>query len=100
LVLLAEPFTAEQAADWGIVYRVVPADELAAAAAELAARLAAGPTLAYATAKQSLAAAVQPSLDEVLRAEADAQRRLGQTADHVDAVNSFLAKRTPEFHGR
>jgi 2-(1,2-epoxy-1,2-dihydrophenyl)acetyl-CoA isomerase len=100
LILLAEPFTAEQAASWGIVTRVVPAEELPAAAAELADRLAAGPTLAYAAAKLAVAAAVEPPLDAVLRTEAEAQRRLGGTSDHSGAVEAFLAKRRPEFHGR
>ena len=80
--------------------RVVAAGELAAAAAELGARLAAGPTLAYAASKRAIAAAVEPAARAVLAAEADAQRQLGQSSDHVDAVAAFLAKRKPEFHGR
>jgi 2-(1,2-epoxy-1,2-dihydrophenyl)acetyl-CoA isomerase len=100
LILLAEPFTAEQAASWGVVTAVVAAEELPAAAAELAGRLASGPTLAYAAAKQAIAAAVEPPLDAVLRSEGEAQRRLGGTADHNDAVEAFLAKRRPAFHGR
>ena len=54
LIMLATPFTAEEALSWGLVGRVVPADELAAAAAELATRLAAGPTQAYAIAKRAI----------------------------------------------
>jgi 2-(1,2-epoxy-1,2-dihydrophenyl)acetyl-CoA isomerase len=99
LILLGEPFTAEQAAEWGIVSRLVPPEELPAAAAELAGRLAAGPTLAFAEAKRAIAAAVQPPLDTVLRDEGEAQRRLGTSADHAGAVEAFLAKRRPEFHG-
>ena len=79
---------------------MVDAAELATVAAELAARLAAGPTLAYAESKRAIAAAVEPPLGDVLAAEAAAQGRLGQSRDHADAVEAFLAKRTPEFHGR
>jgi 2-(1,2-epoxy-1,2-dihydrophenyl)acetyl-CoA isomerase len=100
LILLGEPFTAEQAVEWGLVSRVVDAAELSGAAADLAARLAAGPTLAYAATKQAIAAALQPPLGDVLAAEAEAQRRLGQSQDHADAAAAFLAKRKPEFHGR
>ena len=100
LILLGEPFTAEQAAEWGVVSRVVDAAELAGAAAELGARLAAGPTLAYAESKRAIGAAVQPPLGDVLAAEAAAQGRLGRSRDHADAVDAFLAKRKPEFHGR
>ncbi|MFI0419642.1 enoyl-CoA hydratase/isomerase family protein [Spongiactinospora sp. 9N601] len=100
LVLLGEPFTAGQAAEWGLVTRVVPAGELTAAAAELAARLAAGPTLAFAEAKRAMAAAATPPLPEILEREAAAQARLGRTTDHRDAVRAFLDKRRPVFTGR
>ena len=100
LILLGEPFTVEQAAEWGLVSRVVAAADLAAAAAELGGRLAAGPTLAYAASKLAIAAAVAPPLADVLAAEAAAQARLGPSRDHGDAVAAFLAKRPPEFHGR
>jgi 2-(1,2-epoxy-1,2-dihydrophenyl)acetyl-CoA isomerase len=103
LILLGEPFTAEQAAAWGIVSTLVDSADDAAfadATAELAARLAAGPTLAYAASKQLIAAAVRPPLAEVLAAEAAAQQRLGRTRDHVDAVTAFLDKRQPTFGGR
>jgi len=99
LVLLGEPFTAEQAAQWGIAGRVVPAAEVASTAARLAARLAAGPTRAYAEAKLALAASWGAPLPEVLRVEREAQARLGLTADHRGAVESFLGKTKPVFDG-
>jgi 2-(1,2-epoxy-1,2-dihydrophenyl)acetyl-CoA isomerase len=97
LVLLAETFTAEQAQGWGLVRDVLPAAELAAGAAALAAHLAAGPTAAYAESKALMA---DPRLVEVLTAEGAAQARLGRTADHHGAVRSFLAKEKPSFSGR
>lgn len=100
LILLGEPFTAEQAHAWGVVSRVVDAADLPAAAAELGDRLAAGPTLAYAASKRAIAAAVNPPLADVLASEAAAQAHLGRSRDHADAVDAFLAKRRPEFHGR
>jgi 2-(1,2-epoxy-1,2-dihydrophenyl)acetyl-CoA isomerase len=100
LVLLAEPFTAQQALEWGLVGRLVPADDLPVEAAALAARLAAGPTLAYAAAKQAIRDAWAAPLSDVLAAEGDAQRRLGLTADHRGAVASFLAKERPSFTGQ
>lgn len=100
LVLLGESFTARQAADWGILGRVVPPEDVAATAAELAEKLAGGPTLAYAEAKQALAASWGQPLPEVLRLEKHAQARLGLTEDHAGAVRSFLAKEKPVFRGR
>ncbi|HLH46741.1 MAG TPA: enoyl-CoA hydratase-related protein [Acidimicrobiales bacterium] len=100
LILLGEPFTAEQALDWGLVGRVVPPDELPAAAAAVAAKLAAGPTRAYAAAKRALAEAWGAPLPAVLEAERAAQEALGRTADHQGAVRAFLAKQPPAFTGR
>jgi 2-(1,2-epoxy-1,2-dihydrophenyl)acetyl-CoA isomerase len=82
------------------VTQVVPAEELSAAVAQLADRLASGPTLAYAAAKRAIAGAVEPPLDAVLRSEGEAQRRLGGSSDHSGAVEAFLAKRRPDFRGR
>ena len=100
LVLLAEPFTAQQAFEWGLVGRLVAPDDLAGEAAAIADRLAAGPTLAYAAAKQAIRDAWAAPLADVLAAEGRAQRRLGLTADHQRAVAAFLAKERPTFSGR
>jgi 2-(1,2-epoxy-1,2-dihydrophenyl)acetyl-CoA isomerase len=100
LILLSTPFTAEDARSWGIVGRLVPADDLSATAREVASRLAAGPTLAYATAKRAIRQAWAASWPDVLAAEARDQAALGATADHRGAVDAFLAKRQPEFRGR
>ena len=100
LIMLATPFTAEDALSWGLVGRVVPAAELAGAADELATLLAGGPTRAYATAKRAIREAWAAPWPEVLAAEARDQAELGATADHHGAVEAFLAKRRPEFTGR
>jgi 2-(1,2-epoxy-1,2-dihydrophenyl)acetyl-CoA isomerase len=100
LIMLAAPFTAEEALSWGLVGRVVPGEELAGAAAELATLLAGGPTQAYATAKRAIRQAWAAPWPDVLAAEARDQAALGVTADHRGAVEAFLAKRRPEFTGR
>jgi 2-(1,2-epoxy-1,2-dihydrophenyl)acetyl-CoA isomerase len=100
LIILSTPFTAEEALNWGIVGRLVPAGDLAATAQEVASRLAAGPTLAYATAKRAIRQAWASPWPDVLAAEARDQAALGATADHRGAVDAFLAKRRPEFRGR
>jgi 2-(1,2-epoxy-1,2-dihydrophenyl)acetyl-CoA isomerase len=100
LVLLGEMFTAQEALDWGIAGRLVPAEQLQATAQELAERLATGPTLAYAEAKRSLAEGQHGSMADILVEEHSGQVRLGLTEDHRDAVEAFLAKRKPEFYGK
>ncbi|MFZ2238531.1 MAG: enoyl-CoA hydratase-related protein [Gordonia amarae] len=99
LMLLGDKVTAQQAADWGLVHRVVDDELVASTAHEIAARLAAGPTVAYTQVKQ-LVRASDAGLSEALDREALAQALLGSTADHKAAVDAFLAKRAPEFAGR
>lgn len=100
LLLLPEPFLAETAAHWGLVHRVVPAEQVQAESFALATRLAAGPTVAYRAIKTVLATAATDSLEDTLALEARLQVVAGRTADHREAVAAFLKKRPAEFTGR
>ena len=100
MLMLAEPVAAQQALEMGLVSAVVPADELVAAATELAQRLAAGPTIAYAAIKETLGFAATHDLSDSLAQEAQAQARCGTTEDHRNAVRAFLAKEQTSFTGR
>jgi len=100
LLMLAEPFTTEQALEMGMVTAVVPPEQVLQAAGELASRLAAGPTTAYAALKQSLRTGSSSTLEEALAQEDVQQTRAGATEDHANAVRSFLAKQAPVFTGR
>ncbi|MCU1672343.1 MAG: enoyl-CoA hydratase [Frankiales bacterium] len=100
MLMLAEPFTAEQALEMGLLNAVVPAEQVLPAALELAARLAAGPTAAYACIKESLAYGSSSAFEEALAKEDELQTRAGATEDHRGAVRSFLAKEMPVFRGR
>lgn len=99
LVLLAEPFTCEQAQSLGLVTRSVEPGQALDTAVALASKLAAGPTRAYAESKRLLAESHLHSLQDNLTAEALAQNRAGATADHRAAVTAFLAKEKPVFTG-
>ncbi len=100
LALLAEPVTAEAALEMGLVNAVAEPDRLVPAAHELAARLAAGPTAAYAAIKASLAYAQSATLADALAREAELQSMMGATADHRNATAAFVAKQQPVFTGR
>jgi 2-(1,2-epoxy-1,2-dihydrophenyl)acetyl-CoA isomerase len=100
LVLLGDTFGTDQALAWGISGAVAAPDEVLARAEELAHRLAAGPTQAYAESKALLAAASSSSLHDALSVESAAQHRLGHTRDHQGAVAAFLNKQRPTFDGR
>jgi 2-(1,2-epoxy-1,2-dihydrophenyl)acetyl-CoA isomerase len=99
LSLLGDQITAEAALEMGLVNAVVEPDRVLPAAHELAARLAAGPTTAYAAIKEAIAFAATSTLDDALAREAELQERAGATADHRAAVAAFVAKQTPTFTG-
>ena len=100
LLLLAEPFTTDQALEMGLLNAVVAPEQVLPAAQELAARLATGPTAAYACIKESVAYGATASLVDALEKEDELQTRAGATSDHGNAVRSFLAKQVPVFEGR
>ncbi|QWF79222.1 enoyl-CoA hydratase-related protein [Amycolatopsis sp. CA-230715] len=100
LMLLGRTVDAEEALRIGLIAEIVPDGELAAHAQQLAAKLAAGPTVAYAKIKDVLSTAAEGTLDEALAAEDAAQGALGATADHTEAVDAFVAKRRPNFQGK
>ncbi len=99
LLMLAEPISAPAALEMGLVNAVVPVADLPTTTAELAAKLAAGPTAAYAGIKRQLAYASTADLQTALDFEAAEQERAGATADHRAATEAFLAKSTPVFTG-
>ena len=74
-------------------------EEVLPAAQELAARLAAGPTVAYGRSSGSCSWPAPGTLDEALADEAEAQRICGATADHRNATAAFVAKEKPTFTG-
>jgi 2-(1,2-epoxy-1,2-dihydrophenyl)acetyl-CoA isomerase len=100
LLMLAEPVTAEQALAMGLLTEVVDDADLDARTRDLAGRLAAGPTAAYAAIKESLLHAAAHGLADSLEKEAELQERLGQTRDHAAATAAFLRKEQPVFEGR
>ncbi len=100
LLLLAEPFTAEQALEMGLLNAAVAPEQVLPTALELATRLAAGPTAAYACLKESIAYAASATLQQALAKEDELQTRAGATADHRAAVRAFLVKQLPVFEGR
>jgi 2-(1,2-epoxy-1,2-dihydrophenyl)acetyl-CoA isomerase len=100
LCLLAEPIKAEAALEMGLVNAVLEPDHLMPAAQELAVKFAAGPTLAYAAIRESLAYGATATLSETLAKEAELQNAMGATEDHRNATAAFLAKQKPVFDGR
>ena len=100
LLMLPSTVPAARALELGLVTEVVPAAEVEARAHELAVRLAAGPTVAYAAIRRAVAFSAGHGLDESLQLESEMMDLTGGTQDHRRAVDSFLAKARPTFGGR
>jgi 2-(1,2-epoxy-1,2-dihydrophenyl)acetyl-CoA isomerase len=100
LLLLPRTVRADEALELGLATRVVEDEDLAGEAATLAAELAAGPTLAYASIRQAIAYSMGHDLADSLDNEERLMRLTGASADHRAAVEAFVAKTPPEFTGR
>lgn len=100
LALLADIISAKEAAELGLVNRVVAPDQLDALVADWADRLAAGPPLALSMTKRLLSNSFSLSMDEALEAEGMAQSVNSGTEDTAEAIRAFLEKREPKFKGR
>jgi len=100
MMLLAQPVDAARALALGLVTEVVPDDELAQRAADLAGQLAAGPTLAYAAIKAALRFSTTSDLPAALANEAEHMASTGRSEDHRAAVQAFVDKTPPNFTGR
>jgi 2-(1,2-epoxy-1,2-dihydrophenyl)acetyl-CoA isomerase len=99
LAILATPLSVEDAQRWGLVWEVVDDAELRSRATALATDLASRPTTAFALTRQAFAASAQNDLATQLALEADLQTAAGRTADAVEGIAAFRAKRRPRFTG-
>ncbi len=100
MLLTSRRVAAAEAAEWGLVSRVVPAANLMDTAREIAGEIASQPPVALRKAKALIRATQGMSLDDGLAAAAVAQGVLQQMDDHHEAIDAILEKREPVFRGR
>jgi 2-(1,2-epoxy-1,2-dihydrophenyl)acetyl-CoA isomerase len=100
MVMLGERIGGEEAERIGLIYKCVEDDALEGESRALAQRLAGGPTVALGLMKRTLRDGLERGLAETLAAEAEAQRRAGDTADAQEGGVAFLTKRQAVFTGR
>jgi 2-(1,2-epoxy-1,2-dihydrophenyl)acetyl-CoA isomerase len=99
MMMLGERIAASQAENWGMLYKTVDDDQLPTQAQELARKLAAGPTRAYAMIREGIRFGLDHSLTETLAQERRNQRLAGQTSDFAEGVAAFREKRPAKFTG-
>ncbi|WP_142662260.1 enoyl-CoA hydratase-related protein [Paracoccus laeviglucosivorans] len=99
MMLFAEPVTARQAANWGMIWETAPDAEFEAVATARAQTLAQGPTRAYLAIREALAASGGNDMQAQLALEARLQGEMARTSDFTEGVTAFLEKRHARFTG-
>ncbi len=100
LALLGEKLSAEQAENWGLIWKCVDDDRFAAEVDRLARHFAQAPTRGLAGTKAAIHGATGQLLAQQLALEAQFQRELGRSDDYREGVAAFLEKRAPRFTGK
>jgi len=99
LMMLGDKLTAQQAMEYGLIYKVFPDESLMAEAEKMAAQLASMPTKGLGYTKRLLNASLHNDLNEQLQMEENMQDAAAKTYDHKEGVKAFLEKRKPVFKG-
>ena len=98
--LFAEPITAKEASEMGMIWEAVPDDAFEAHWRKRAAYLANGPTAGFGAIKKAIRGTYEKTLPQQLTVEAHLQGDCGRTRDFAEGVVAFMEKRPPKFEGR
>ncbi len=99
LFLTNPTLTSDEALRLGILNQLVADDELAVRGAELAAQLAAGPTLSFAETKRLVWAGLGRTVQDALDDEAETVSTLSATADSMEGLRAVIERRRPTYTG-
>lgn len=100
LAMLGDKLKAEQAEQWGMIWKAIDDEALKDEALAMAKHLATQPTKGLALIKRALQASQNNSFDEQLDLERDLQTLAGRTDDYREGVAAFMEKRQPNFTGK
>ncbi len=100
LALTGDAVTAEQAEQWGMIWKAVDNEELMAVAVKQAQYFTKQPTLGLSLIKKAIRASFDNDLNAQLQVESDSQKEAGFSDDYQEGVAAFLEKRKPNFTGK
>jgi 2-(1,2-epoxy-1,2-dihydrophenyl)acetyl-CoA isomerase len=100
LMVTGDIINADEALRIGLVSKVVPSDQLMITAKDIAAKIAAGPSVAIELIKRGLGRGLDNDLKTQLDYESYAQNICRKTEDHKEAIHAFTEKRKPQFKGK
>ncbi|MBL4895051.1 MAG: 2-(1,2-epoxy-1,2-dihydrophenyl)acetyl-CoA isomerase [Emcibacter sp.] len=100
LALTGDAITAEQAEEWGMIWKAVDDDELMAVATKQAQKFTKQPTLGLSLIKKAIRSSIDNDLDAQLQQESNFQKEAGFSDDYQEGVAAFLEKRKPTFTGK
>lgn len=99
LYLTNRVLSAQEALDWGLINRIVPAATLMDEVSKLVAQLANGPTRAYGAVKKLVQMSPNDTLESQMERETRMIAEMSTSADGREGVRAFVAKRKPNFTG-
>jgi len=99
VILTGRPFSAADALAWGMVNRLLPADELLPAVLDTARTIAANAPLSVRQAKKSITHGLQMDRASGMLFEIEAYYQLIPTEDRSEGIRAFNEKRKPVFKG-
>jgi enoyl-CoA hydratase/carnithine racemase len=99
MLMTGEFIDAKTACDWGLVNRVVPADQLDAEVTVLAREIASKPRVAVETGKRMFYRQLEMTLDEATAYAAEVMARNMLADDAAEGIDAFIAKRPPVWKG-
>jgi len=99
-VLLGESISADQAHDWGMIWKAVSDKDFDRSLSEITQRLANGPTMALAHTRKAMRAGLETGFDAQLDREAELQGKTAQSRDFVEGVLAYSEQRLARFEGR
>ena len=100
MMMLGERLSAEQAVEWGLIYKAVEDDQLMDEVGAMASKFATGPTKAYAFIRKALSSSANNTYDQQLDLEYLLQTRASKSYDFGEGVAAFREKRQAKFEGR